>query len=94
MVLMLQMGSSTLTVPAGEKRFKESLPYTGNELFRLLDYRWLSGDARTALSPPNTVVLTRANAEKYFGTPKAVGKRIGMTKGVQQPTGPAGRWRR
>ncbi|GAB3316493.1 ABC transporter permease [Larkinella ripae] len=73
-VPLLKVGGSTLSVPSAGKRFKEPLVFAGNELLRLLDYRWLAGDARTALSQPNTVVLTRTQAGKYFGTAEAVGR--------------------
>ncbi|MGA0560356.1 ABC transporter permease [Larkinella sp. VNQ87] len=75
-VPMLRTSGSILSLPSSDQRFKESLVFAGNELFRLLDYRWLAGDARTALAQPNTVVLTRAYAEKYFGTINVVGKTL------------------
>ncbi|GAB3905290.1 ABC transporter permease [Larkinella knui] len=75
-VPLLQIGGSTVSIPSTGNRFKTSLVYAGNELFRLLDYRWLAGDARTALSEPNTVVLTRALAETYFGTSDVLGKTL------------------
>ena len=75
-VPLLQIGGSTVAVPNSDKRFKESFVFAGNELFHLLDYRWIAGDSRTALSQPNTVVLTRAYAEKYFGALDVLGKTI------------------
>ncbi|WP_315815884.1 ABC transporter permease [Paraflavitalea speifideaquila] len=51
------------------QKFKEarSLYFAEPELFSIFDYTFLAGDAQTALSSPNTVVLTRQMAEKYFG---------------------------
>lgn len=37
------------------------------QYFRIFRYDWLVGDARTALSSPNSVVLTKSKAVKYFG---------------------------
>jgi hypothetical protein len=34
----------------------------------MFDFGWLAGDATTALSEPNSVVLTQQIADKYFGT--------------------------
>ncbi|GAB4046610.1 ABC transporter permease [Spirosoma litoris] len=75
-VPLMQIGGSTFAVPNSDKRFKESYVFAGNELFHLLDYQWITGDPRTALSQPNTVVLTRAYAEKYFGTTDVLSKII------------------
>ncbi|GAB3263909.1 ABC transporter permease [Larkinella harenae] len=75
-VPMFKVGGSTVAMPSSGKRFKESLVFAGNELFRLLDYQWLAGDPRTVLSQPNTVVLTRAYAEKYFGTTAVLGQTL------------------
>ena len=75
-VPLLQYGGSTFAVPNSDKRFKESYVFAGNELFHLLDYQWVEGNPRTALSQPNTVVLTRAYAEKYFGTTDVLSKTI------------------
>src|SRR6185312_4093565 len=33
----------------------------------MFDFKWLAGDKLEALRDPNTVVLTRSVAEKYFG---------------------------
>ncbi|AKD58638.1 macrolide ABC transporter permease [Spirosoma radiotolerans] len=75
-VPILQTRGSTLAVPNSDKRFKETFVFAGNELFHLLDYNWVTGDSRTALSQPNTVVLTRAYAEKYFGTTDVLSKTV------------------
>ncbi|MVM42334.1 hypothetical protein GO730_39270 [Spirosoma sp. HMF3257] len=37
------------------------------QYFDIFHYQWLSGNARTALSRPNSVVLTAGRARKYFG---------------------------
>lgn len=63
---------------SGEKKFKETVVFADNGLFRTLDYTWLAGDPGRALSQPNTIVLTRAYADKYFGTVDALGKTIGL----------------
>lgn len=40
--------------------------YTDSEYFNVFEYNFLAGNKKTALSNPNTVVLTEARAEKYF----------------------------
>ena len=50
------------------KKFKEDEAYyTEPQFFNIFDFAWLAGDKKTALSEPNTVVLTRDEAEKFFG---------------------------
>ena len=65
-----------LSIPASGKFFKESVAFADNGLFNLLDYQWIAGDARTALSQPNQVILTESYAQKFFGTVDVVGKTI------------------
>lgn len=65
------------TVSAADKKFRESMVFADNAIFQLLDYRWISGNSEQALSQPNTVVITRSYADKYFGnTDNATGKTL------------------
>ena len=52
------------------KMFKEpyGVFYAEPQFFDIFDFNWLAGDKRTALQDPNTVILTRSTAEKYFGS--------------------------
>lgn len=62
-----------------KKIFKErrGVFFVEPQFFQIFDFGWLAGDARTALSEPNTAVLTRETADRYFGDWKiAVGKNI------------------
>ncbi|MGZ3836637.1 MAG: ABC transporter permease, partial [Mucilaginibacter sp.] len=60
------------------KKFKEDEAYYAEpQFFNIFDFGWLAGDKRTALSEPNSVVLTQAEAEKFFGDwHNAMGKTI------------------
>ncbi|QHT70428.1 FtsX-like permease family protein [Rhodocytophaga rosea] len=42
--------------------------------FDMFDYRWIAGNPVTALTEPNSVVLTRRSAEKFFGDQNPIGK--------------------
>lgn len=60
-----------VTVPNGSKsssRFKsqENVVMADSDYFKLFEYQWLAGSARSALAAPNQVVLTSDQAEKYF----------------------------
>ena len=52
------------------KMFKEpyGVFYAEPQFFDIFDFNWLAGNKRTALQDPNTVLVTRSTAEKYFGS--------------------------
>ena len=50
-----------------DARFKEPIAFVDTHLFKMFDYQWIAGNPATALSEPNTVVLTHHYARKYFG---------------------------
>lgn len=60
------------------KKFKEDWAYyIEPQFFQIFDYVWLAGDKKTALSEPYTVVLSRDEANKFFGNwHDAIGKVI------------------
>ncbi|QHS57280.1 FtsX-like permease family protein [Mucilaginibacter sp. 14171R-50] len=60
------------------KRFKEDDLYiTDAEFFNVFDFTWVTGNKKTALTEPNTVVLTQRMARKFFGNwENAMGKTI------------------
>src|SRR5579862_472071 len=79
--MILGGGGQQITLAgAGEttKKFNEPIIfYVQPQVFQIFDIKWLSGEPKTALSEPNTVVLSRAIANKYFGDWKsAMGKTI------------------
>ncbi|WP_276481678.1 ABC transporter permease [Paraflavitalea pollutisoli] len=64
---------ASVTIPNGlqgaSKYFEDdgSLMIAEPQYFDILQYHWLSGNARTALTQPHSVVLTASKARKYFG---------------------------
>jgi predicted permease len=61
------------------KKFEEEegVFFTEPQFFRILDFPWIAGHPSSALSDPNTAVLTKFTAEKYFGNWRnAIGKTI------------------
>ena len=48
--------------------------HADSTLFNVFTLPAISGDTKTALNDPNTVVITESTAKKYFGTIDAVGK--------------------
>ncbi len=55
-----------------------NVAFANQHWFNLFDYQWEAGDPHSALEEPNTAVLTRRQAEKYFGTADPIGKTILM----------------
>ena len=74
--IMLNDGSHFSVGPS--KKFKEDLAYYADpQFFQIFDFKWLAGDKKTALAEPNTVVLTRDEARRFFGDwHTAIGKTI------------------
>lgn len=77
--------------------YAERSLYAENTLFELFDYPLAAGNRETALSAPNTAVLTQNFASKLFGTEDPLGKSIrmdndqelevvGIMEDVQQPS--------
>ena len=63
-------------VSEGENRHKElELLYSDPDFFRIFDLKMLAGDPESALSEPNTVVLTQKSAMRIFGELDVVGRR-------------------
>ncbi|MEO6253272.1 MAG: ABC transporter permease [Ferruginibacter sp.] len=52
----------------GDKEFyEEKIFYVDSNLFQIFTYKFLEGNAATALIAPHSMVLTKSLAEKYFG---------------------------
>lgn len=61
------------------KKFKEEGPvvaYVHPEYFSIFDTHWEVGNAQKSLSRPNTIVLSKNLAQKYFGKQNAIGQII------------------
>jgi putative ABC transport system permease protein len=57
-------------------RRQQGLYAVDNSIFKIFDFGLEEGDEETALTEPMTVVLTRENAVRYFGTGDAVGRSL------------------
>ncbi|HEV3251466.1 MAG TPA: ABC transporter permease, partial [Puia sp.] len=71
-----------ITIPGDQANQRKKLNekkifFAEPEFFNVFDFAWLSGDPKTSLSEPNSVVLTQQTAVKYFTDWKtAIGKTI------------------
>ena len=53
------------------------------DFFSVFTLPLLSGDAKTALSQPQSVVLSKSAAEKYFGNEDPIGKSLGFNDNTE-----------
>lgn len=60
------------------QQYESRVFYVDPSVFRVFSFPLLKGDANTALSLPNNVVITAAMATKYFGEQDPIGKTITM----------------
>jgi ABC-type antimicrobial peptide transport system permease subunit len=66
-------------INVGEQRYSEKgFIFADGQFPAIFDYDWISGNPATALAAPNTVVLTKSLAEKYFGKSDPMGQVINL----------------
>jgi len=77
------VGNGRTMYKNGDTRFyEEKVFYVDSNVFRVFTYPFIEGDERTALIRPNSMVLTKTIAEKYFGKNRsAIGKTLKNDKG-------------
>jgi len=68
---IFRLSQPNVTISNGSKassRFKiqDNVIVTDSDYFKLFEYKWLAGSVKSALNAPYQVVLTSAQAEKYF----------------------------
>ncbi|MBE7169252.1 MAG: ABC transporter permease [Williamsia sp.] len=66
------------TITAGEKKIKQGdMIVADKSLLKIFSYQFLAGDQETALSKPQSIVVTKTLAEKLFGSAdKAINQTI------------------
>ncbi len=56
--------------------FEEEVSYADSNIFNVFTYPFLEGDPATALTEPNSIVLTKSFAQRYFGSESPIGKTL------------------
>ncbi|MEO5890546.1 MAG: ABC transporter permease [Ferruginibacter sp.] len=60
-----------------KRKYEEKAFAFADQFFpAIFDYEWMEGNAKTALSEPNSMVLTESLAHKYFGDQEVMGQVI------------------
>jgi putative ABC transport system permease protein len=60
----------------GNNIFEDNGGFADPELFDIFSFKTVLSDPKAALMDPNTIVLTKSMAERYFGTEDPLGKTI------------------
>jgi len=66
------------TTTSGTKELSINGAFTGPSFFNIFGFTLAEGDPRTALRLPNTVVITKSTAERFFGHEDPLGKQINI----------------
>ncbi|MEO5890550.1 MAG: ABC transporter permease [Ferruginibacter sp.] len=70
----------------GNKSFKEdAFAFVDANFFEVFTLPLVEGNAKTALIEPNTIIITKAVATKYFGNDDPIGKVINFKDGSNAP---------
>lgn len=78
---VVRFGRTREIVRRGDESLYVSFHAVDVDYLRLFDWPFLSGDPRTALSQPNSTVLTKALATKIFGAQEALGRTVTLIDG-------------
>lgn len=77
---MVDYPQPVIAIPGGQevKKFEEKagIVYAEPEILDIFNFPLVQGNSKTALSSPNSAVITEKLAKKYFGTQQAMGKTI------------------
>ena len=81
-------GSPPLFVEYGSLKFKEiNMARADSNFLQIFSIPLIEGDNRTCLSEPNSIVITKDMAKKYFGEASPIGKILTVAKGPFKVTG-------
>lgn len=71
-----RLATQNVTLRRGQIESRETIYWADPSLFNTLPMTLLAGDPRTALAHPDSVVLTRSAARKYFGRDAPLGETL------------------
>ncbi|MEO7049284.1 MAG: ABC transporter permease, partial [Ferruginibacter sp.] len=72
----VRVSSATEDIKKGTEIQSQDLLYVDSSFFSIFSFPLLSGDAKTCLTEPHSIVLSEDEAKQQFGTKDAVGKII------------------
>ena len=72
--LLMFTGRTNVSNEEGTNIFYENINIAEQGLLDIFDFKIIDGQRENALTKPNTAIVTRSTALKYFGTEKAAGR--------------------
>lgn len=78
-------GNSIRRVGSQENAYEEGFAYVDQEWLELLQLPWEYGGPNSALKEPNTIVITKRKADKYFPNENPIGKTIILNNDEKKP---------
>jgi putative ABC transport system permease protein len=83
----VRLNYASLLVKKGNIQFQEDKTLMADSsFFSIFDLKLLSGNPKTALSKPFSMVLSESAAKKYFGTANPIGQTLSVTENSFQLT--------
>ncbi len=73
---VVRLAGDSVSIRQGDIEFQEQIFSADPDLFDVLKLPLIAGDQASALQQPNSVIITRGVARKYFGTDDVLGKTI------------------
>ncbi len=71
-----RLESNMLSVKSGSDTFSENIYFVDPDFFKIFDFEFIQGSSDSAITTPNSVVLTESMAKKYFGEINVLGKTL------------------
>ncbi len=75
-----EFGNLAFVASEDVKSSEKTLGWADPDIFEVLTYTFLQGDPATALTRPNTAVVSQSAARKYFGSADPIGKTLTVDK--------------
>jgi putative ABC transport system permease protein len=73
------MYSREVMIKVNNNHFRENdFAFTDEHLPAIFNFQWISGDPKTALKDPNSIVITESIAKKYYGDKNPMGEIINL----------------
>jgi putative ABC transport system permease protein len=81
-VRLLKDEKSTLGQPGEQRYYENGLLYADSTFFNIFSFDFIKGNGKQALDQPNSIVLTKETARKYFGEADPIGKSLELNSFV------------
>jgi putative ABC transport system permease protein len=83
-----RLAEENMAVTVGDRHFSERVTVVDPNFLQVIQLPLISGDPRTVLAHPESVVLTQSMARKYFGDANPIGRTIAPIKPACAPGAP------